>query len=167
MTKNRIVFIISKRLTSRAQARGTKWREPRSGTGLSSIALATEGDAIPRSLQQFVRRRLHRLQKRKTTNNKTKATPESAPSTDGYCVQAGGFGDAAMIELMPQIMPTTVAMHSIITIWEKLPPRRRMIALIATTIAIPIRTLSTVLIVEWCAERHLLWATLSYLRHDA
>ena len=42
-------------LTSRAQARGTKQREPRSGTGLSSIAPATEEDAIPRWLQRFVR----------------------------------------------------------------------------------------------------------------
>ncbi len=37
------------RLTSRAQARGTNQRQPRSGTG----------PAIPRCLQRFVRRRFH------------------------------------------------------------------------------------------------------------
>src|ERR1035441_9089716 len=49
----------SRGLTSRAQARGTNQREPRSGTGLSCIALATREAAIPRCLQRFVRRRCH------------------------------------------------------------------------------------------------------------
>jgi hypothetical protein len=43
------------RLTSRAQARGADDVVRDSGTGLSSIAPATEEAAIPRWLQRFVR----------------------------------------------------------------------------------------------------------------
>ena len=44
-----VSMLVVSGLTSRAQARGTNQREPRSGTGT----------AIPRCLQRFVRLRLH------------------------------------------------------------------------------------------------------------
>ncbi len=56
-----LVMVCSRRLTIRAQARGTNQREPRSGTGC----------AIPRCLQRFVRPRGFHLN---ASNNKTSST---------------------------------------------------------------------------------------------
>ena len=76
------------RLTSRAQARGTKMREPRSGTGLSRQSVASAEAAIPRCLQRFVSWHLHHLTPNaipKNTTGKVKSTAAGKASIKAPC----------------------------------------------------------------------------------